>query len=268
MRELWDFTLRHGDVLLAAVVFLEQIGLPLPAMPVLLVTGALAGLGIAHFGKSLLVAVIAAVAADYIWYELGRSKGDRILGFLCRLSLEPDTCVRKTSESFDRWGAFTLLFAKYVPGLSTVAPPLAGSARIHRLRFLWCDTMGSVLWAGPVMGLGYVFRHQAEVAMAGVSQVGTGVLFVMLAGLGVWLWRKWRERQRVLARLTLPRIQANDLDEKLRGPEPPIVFDLRPEREVRRSGGRIPTARQLRASQAELHLRDLPRGSHLVFYCS
>lgn len=268
MRELWDFTLRHGDLLLAAVVFLEQIGLPLPATPVLLVAGALAGMGSSSFGKSLIVAVLACLAADFVWYELGRRRGDRVLGLLCRLSLEPDTCVRKTSQSFERWGPFTLLFAKWVPGLNTVAPPLAGSAGLSRLRFLSCDGMGALLWAGPLLGLGFLFRHQAEQVLEGISQFGVLVLCLLLLALAGWLLWKWIQRQRVLRRLSLPRISASGLASKLEGPDKPVVVDLRPAREVRRSGGRIPTAMLLRTSEVEKHLRDLPRGAHLVFYCS
>lgn len=268
MRELWDFTMRHGDLLLGAVVFLEQIGLPLPAIPVLLVMGALAGAGHASLSKSLVVAVTAALAADWIWYELGRRKGDRILGLLCRMSLEPDTCVRKTSESFERWGPLTLLFAKYVPGLSTIAPPLAGSAQVKRARFLWCDTVGSVLWAGPMLGLGYLFRNEAETVMAGVSSFGTGVGAVLGFSLGGWLLFKWQQRQRSLRQMQVPRIGAQELAELLASSDRPVVVDLRPEREIRRSGGRVPTAKVMRATEVEQHLRDLPRGAHLVFYCS
>lgn len=268
MRELWEFTQRHGDILLGAVVFLEQIGLPLPAMPVLMITGALLGMGHGSLGRSLLVAIVAAVSADWIWYELGRRRGDRILGFLCRLSLEPDTCVRKTSESFERWGPLTLLFAKYVPGLSTIAPPLAGSAGVRRIRFLWCDTVGTFFWAAPMLAAGYLFRHQAEVLMAGVSGFGTGVgSLLLLTGLG-WVAFKWRQRQRALRQMEIPRIAAEELAARLKEANQPIVVDLRPAREIRRSGGRVPTARVLKPGEVELHLRDLPRGAHLVFYCS
>lgn len=268
MRELWEFTLRHGNLLLGAVVFLEQAGLPVPAVPILLVMGALAGAGRVDFSRALLVAVAAAVAADFIWYELGRRRGDRILGLLCRMSLEPDTCVRKTSESFEKWGPLTLLFAKYVPGLSTVAPPLAGSARISRARFLWCDTMGSFLWAGPMMGLGYLFRHEAETVMAGISSFGSGLAGTLLVSLAGWVGFKWQQRQKALRQMSIPRITPVELSERLRQEPGPVVVDLRPAREIRRSAGRVPTARAMKASEVERHLRDLPRGAHLVFYCS
>jgi membrane protein DedA with SNARE-associated domain len=268
MREIWAFALRHGDLLLGVVVFLEQAGLPLPAIPVLLVMGALAGAGHASIAQSLLVAVVAAVSADLIWYELGRRRGDRILGLLCRLSLEPDTCVRKTSESFERWGPLTLLFAKYVPGLSTVAPPLAGSAGVGRARFLWCDTMGSVFWAGPMLALGYLFRQEAEPVMAGVASFGTGLAGTLAVSLAGWVTFKWRQRQKALRQMRIPRITPAALAESLSAEERPVVVDLRPAREIRRSGGRVPTARAMKAGEVELNLRDLPRGAHLVFYCS
>lgn len=268
MAAIWDFALSHGYWLLAAVVFAEQIGAPLPATPLLLVMGALAGLGYTTLATSLVVATVSAVAADTIWYLLGRSRGDAILGFLCRLSLEPDTCVRRTSDAFDRWGAFTLLFAKYVPGLSTVAPPLAGSARMHPLRFLWCDTMGSALWAGPMLGLGYIFRHQAEEVMDQVSRFGIGVLVLLLLFTGGWMGFKYIQRRAVLARLAAERITAGELAERLKAGQPTVIVDLRPAREVERSGVRLPGARLMKAQEVEKELRELPGGAHLVFYCS
>lgn len=146
MNETIEFLLRHGYVVLFLFVFAEQIGLPLPAIPVLLAMGALAGAGEMSYGLALGVAVIASVASDLIWYCVGRVRGGSVLNLLCRIALEPDSCVRRTEETFARHGARSLLFAKFVPGLNTAAPPLAGLFRMKLRRFLAFDALGALLY--------------------------------------------------------------------------------------------------------------------------
>ena len=129
MDSVWDFVLRHGYASFFAAVFIEQIGAPVPALPVLVAMGALAGLGNYSLTAALLTALVAALFADWAWFELGRRRGSAVLNFLCRISLEPDSCVRSTRSVWDRWGGRTLLISKFVPGLSTVAPPSRGHYR-------------------------------------------------------------------------------------------------------------------------------------------
>src|SRR5260370_35247686 len=139
MHRTLEFLLHHGYVLLLGWVFVEQLGLPLPSMPLLLAAGALAGTGHLNFFASLLYAMLAAVSADSIWYQLGRVKGIKILQLLCKISLEPDSCVRRTEGLFSKQGARSLLLAKFLPGLGTVAPPLAGIFHMRPRRFLFFD---------------------------------------------------------------------------------------------------------------------------------
>src|SRR5258708_9796507 len=162
MHSLLDCILRHGYVVLLVWVFVEQIGLPVPTVPLLLAAGALAGAGRLSFFASLFFCLLAALAADTIWFQLGRLKGIKILHLLCKISLEPDSCVRRTEGVFAKQGARSLLFAKFLPGLNTVAPPLAGIFHMRRRRFLLFDAMGSVLWAGSILIVGYIFSGQIE----------------------------------------------------------------------------------------------------------
>src|SRR5437899_514523 len=162
MHRTLEFLLHHGYVLLLGWVFAEQIGLPIPSMPLLLAAGALAGAGHLNFFASLFYVVFAAVTADSIWYQLGRRKGIRILQLLCKISLEPDSCVRRTEGVFSKQGARSLLLAKFLPGLGTVAPPLAGIFHMRPRRFLLFDAMGSLLWAGSFLGLGRSEEHTSE----------------------------------------------------------------------------------------------------------
>src|SRR5712692_529827 len=182
MLSLLDFLLRHGYVVLLGWVFVEQIGLPVPTVPLLLAAGALAGAGRLSFFASLFFCLLAALAADTIWFQLGRLKGIKILHLLCKISLEPDSCVRRTQGIFSKQGARSLLLAKFLPGLGTVAAPLAGIFHMRLRRFLLFDAAGSLLWAGTFLGLGYVFSGEIERVAEHLAALG-GWLLVLLLGI-------------------------------------------------------------------------------------
>src|SRR5260221_1673582 len=162
MHATTEFLERHGYLVLIVWVFAEQIGLPIPSVPILLAAGALAGAGRMNLAASLGYCVVAALVADVLWFQLGRVRGVQGLRLLCKLSLEPDSCVRRTEGVFSKRGAAALLYAKFLPGLNTVAPPLAGVVRMRLWRFLLFDTLGAVLWAGTCLGLGYAFSGEIE----------------------------------------------------------------------------------------------------------
>src|SRR5579863_8005399 len=151
MTELLEFVVRHGYTLVFAWVFVEQAGLPIPSAPLLLAAGALAGTHRMNLGMAIAFAVLGAVASDAMWYEIGRRKGVRVLQFLCRISLEPDSCVRRSQVSFGRNGPRVLLGAKFVPGLSAMAAPLAGIIRMGWRKFLLFDAIGVLAWVGAFM---------------------------------------------------------------------------------------------------------------------
>jgi membrane protein DedA with SNARE-associated domain len=187
MLHLIQFLLRHGYALLFGLVFAEQAGLPIPALPALLAMGALIGRG--HFAPAptLALAATAAVMADLLWYALGVYRGNAVLGFVCRISLEPDTCVRRTSEMFGRLGMKALLFAKFVPGLSTAAPPLAGMTRVAVWRFLVWDLAGSLVWAGAFLGAGVAFSSEIERIAEWALRLGSWLLVLLLLGLAGYI---------------------------------------------------------------------------------
>src|SRR5713226_7276505 len=162
----------YSVVILPILVIAEQVGIPLPAVPALLAVGALAAKG--RVSLVLVIGAIAAVAlpVDLVWHELGRRRGARVLSGLCRLSLEPDVCVRRTENLFLRHGVRALLVAKFLPGLTTVMPPLAGIFGVPRLRFVLYDLAGLVLWVGLWAGTGYVFSDTIEMVALRVSALG------------------------------------------------------------------------------------------------
>ena len=148
MNETLQFVVRHGYLLVFAWVFIEQAGLPIPSAPLLLAVGALSGMHQMNLGVAITIAAFAAVASDSMWYQIGRQKGVRVLQLLCRISLEPDSCVRRTQVSFGRNGAGVLLGAKFIPGLNAMAAPLAGIIRMGWRKFLLYDVLGALALGG------------------------------------------------------------------------------------------------------------------------
>src|SRR3984893_14838249 len=157
MHGIIPFLLRHGYWVLFANVLAEQAGLPIPAIPVMLAMGALAGLGNFSFATALALAICAALTSDLIWFRLGRVRGHSILNLLCRISLEPDSCVSNTKSLFGKLGARALLVAKFVPGLGATAPPLAGLTRMNPWKFILADSAGALAWSATYLFAGYLF---------------------------------------------------------------------------------------------------------------
>src|ERR1700730_8796213 len=181
MTKTLEFLVRHGYVVLLGWVFVEQLGLPIPSIPLLLAARALAASGRMNTFAALAIPMFAAVCADFLWYQLGRIKGIKILQLLCKISLEPDSCVRRTEGVFSRQGARSLLFAKFLPGLGTVASPLAGVFHLRVTRFLMFDALGTFLWAGTFLGAGFIFSAQIERIAERLASLG-GRLGILLLG--------------------------------------------------------------------------------------
>src|SRR5512137_1502938 len=206
MESTLQFLVRHGYVVLFVWVALEQAGVPIPAVPALLAAGALAASNQMSLALILGTTIVASVVSDTGWYVLGRRRGPKIVHLLCRISLEPDSCVRETENLFARRGVAALLLAKFIPGLSTVAPPLAGIIRMPLGRFLLCDGLGALLWAGVFTGLGVVFSSQLDRLAALVADMGSWLLAILVGGPGAYLAWKVTARQRFLRRLRVARI--------------------------------------------------------------
>ncbi len=151
MKASLDFLVRHGYLVLFIWVFLEQLGMPVPSIPLLLAAGALAGARRLSLGTSLSLAVLASIMSDGIWFEIARQRGSSVLSWICRISLEPDSCVRRSQVSFGRNGPRVLLVAKFIPGLNAMAAPLSGITRMGWRRFVLFDALGALLWSGAFM---------------------------------------------------------------------------------------------------------------------
>src|SRR5712691_4101197 len=211
MHSAFEFLLHHGYVVLLGWVFAEQIGVPVPSLPILLAAGALAGAGRFSFVASLLLSVSASLTADSIWYLLGRVKGIKILQLLCKISLEPDSCVRRTEGVFSKQGARSLLVAKFIPGLSTVAPPLAGIFHMRTRKFLLFDGLGSLVWGLSILGTGYIFSEQIERIAEHAARLGGSLAVLIIGGLAGYIAWKFLARQRFLRDLRIARITPEEL---------------------------------------------------------
>jgi membrane protein DedA with SNARE-associated domain len=268
MHRTLEFLIKHGYAVLLAWVFAEQIGIPVPSLPVLLAAGALAGAGRLSFWASLALVTIAALTADCIWYLLGKIKGIRILQFLCKISLEPDSCVRRTEGLFAKQGARSLLLAKFVPGLGTVAPPLAGIFHMRARKFLLFDGLGSLIWGFSILGTGYIFSEQIESIAEHAERLGSWLAVLVVGALAAWIIRKWFMRRKFLRDLRIARITPEELKTKLDSRAEIVIVDLRHAIDFEADPETIPGAFRIDAKELEEHSDRLPHDREIVLYCT
>ncbi len=259
---------QYGYSFIFLAVFAENLGVPVPSYPVILVGAALAANLHLRLPGIFLVCVLGALAGDGIWYILGRSRGRPILRKLCSLSLSPDSCVSRTERLFERYGLKSLLVAKFVPGLNTVAPPLAGMLKIPPARFVAADLVGIALWAGSAVGLGRAFHTEVEWViewLAAFGRTGVLVLAVMLAG---WLLLKWVERWRFYRLLERSRISAPELKERLDRGESVVIVDLRSDISYHVDGKKVAGALWIPPGDFDHRYNEIPLGRPVVMYCT
>jgi membrane protein DedA with SNARE-associated domain len=268
LNSLLDFLLRHGYVVLLGWVFAEQLGIPIPTMPLLLAAGALAGTGHLNFFACLFISMFAAVCADSIWYELGRLKGIKVLQLLCRISLEPDSCVRRTQGMYAKNGARSLLVAKFVPGLGTIAPPLAGIFQMVPGRFLLFDACGAMLWAAAYLTTGYLFSSQIGSILDRAPALGGKLILILVMFLGAYVGYKFVARQRFLRQLRIGRITVEELKEKIDAGEELVIVDLRHSLDFEADPETIPGAFRMDAVELEERNDRLPPDREVILYCT
>ena len=260
-----DFLIRHGYAVLFGWVLLEQMGLPIPAAPLLIAAGALARAGKMNLTFAVALPFVAVILADLFWYSLGRYRGGRILKLLCRISLEPDSCVRRTENLFVRHGVRSLLVAKFIPGLNTAAPSLAGVFHMPVRRFLIYDSLGALFWVVTVTSLGLIFSDQLEE----IALRWGGWLVAVLAGsLAAYVLWKFIQRRRFLRRLRIARITPKELMDKLTAGENISIVDLRQPMDIEAFPQMIPGAIRIAMEEIEQRHGEIPRDRDIVLYCS
>jgi len=269
MSDTIQFLLRHGYALVFGWVLAEQLGLPIPSMPLLLAAGALAGTGRLSPGTTVLLAVVTCLIADVSWYEIGRRRGGRILRLLCKISLEPDSCVRRTENIFDRHGARSLLVAKFVPGLNTAAAPMAGMTGMRDPRFLLFEALGSLLWAGSSVAVGFVFAGQIVRLADYLARLGHWLLALLLvAALIAYVARRYAARREFHRQLMADRITPEELKQKMDAGELLSIVDLRHPLDFLPQPQLIPGAIRFAPEELAERLAEIPRDRDVVLYCT
>ncbi len=267
------FFVQYAYAILFLWVLVEQLGVPIPSIPLLLTAGTLSATHRVHASYALAAVLAACILADSIWYALGRRYGNSVLKLLCRLSLEASTCVSKTETYFTRRGPVTLLFAKFVPGLSTVAAPIAGQTGMPYPRFLLWDIAGSILWAEAYLLTGRFFGDVAQRSARFFHYLSHFALaiFVLLV-LGFMAYRVWKNR-RFLIDLRASRIEPDDLLSMLttaaeQGNIPPFIVDLRHPLDYLPDPRVLPGALRIGPQEIALHADELPRDRDVILYCT
>jgi membrane protein DedA with SNARE-associated domain len=258
----------YGYLLLFAWVLIEQLGVPLPATPVLLAAGALSAERQLSFPLALLAGVGAALAADSCWFFIGRRYGHHVLRILCKLSLEPTTCVRRTQDSFGRRRGVMLMFAKFVPGLGILAPPVAGENGMNYAAFLLFDGLGGAIWVSALLACGRFFGDLLKRDPSLLSWVArfSGALLA-LAIIGFFLGRLYRRRA-VLKRLAAARLEPAELKRLLDAGEPVYIVDLRHPLELLPDPFTLPGALHLSPDALASRHLEIPRDRDIILYCT
>jgi membrane protein DedA with SNARE-associated domain/rhodanese-related sulfurtransferase len=259
---------QHGLLVIVINVLLNQIGLPVPAVPTLIVAGAFAANGQLPVASLICGCIAACLAADCGWYFVGQIYGIRVLRTLCRISLEPDSCVSQTQVRFERWGTNSLVIAKFVPGLSILAPPLAGAMRIGWLRFIGLSILAAALWVGVSVGAGMLFRLQIEQLLAHIARIGGLAAATALALLCTYVAYKGWQRFRFYQMLRMARISVAELDALMRAGAAPIIIDVRSSTARALEPQWIPGALHVSLPDVGPALKDLPRDREIILYCT
>jgi len=266
--DLHSLISQFGLAVVFANVFVEQIGLPIPAVPTLIVAGALAATAQLSLPLVVVVAIAACLIADFAWYFIGRTYGNRVMKTLCRISLTPDSCVSETQARFERWGSNALVVAKFVPGLSLIAPPLAGATRIGVPTFLLYDGVGAALWVGAAVGGGALFDKEVEYLLARIADYGSLAIVALGVLLAAYIAYKWWERRRFYKLLRMARISVDELYRLIGDGAAPVVVDVRSHTARGLDPKRIPGAVHVPLDAVEHHVKDLPRDRDIILYCT
>lgn len=266
MNETAEFVIRHGYAVLFFWILAEQSALPIPSVPLLLVCGALVKSGHLAAAPSVFFGVLACLIADGAWFQIGRSRGAKVLGFLCRMALEPDSCVRQTENGFVRYGLRFLLVAKFIPGMNALAAPLAGSSRAGWSPFLLFDTLGAAFFVSSWGIVGYLFSGQLDAIGNVAGRAGFRLFLAIVVILGGWIAWKYFQRRRFLKKLSIARIPVEELRRMLDAGEEVMVIDVRGG--LSTGDASIPGAVRISLSELAVRHKEIPRDRDIILVCT
>jgi membrane protein DedA with SNARE-associated domain/rhodanese-related sulfurtransferase len=261
------FLLLYGYALLFGWVLVAQLGIPLPATPVLIAAGALSAEHELGFGLALLSGFAAALLADSTWFFAGRHYGNFVMRNLCRISLEPSTCVRKTQQSYGRRHGVTLMIAKFVPGLALMAPPVAGQKGMAYRKFLFFDGIGATLWVGALLVVGRTFGAMLKHDPRLLDWAGRFSAALLLLGVVGFLVGRLVRRRMILNKIIKARLEPHELKSWLDAGEEIFIVDLRHPLELRDEPFTLPGALHIGLDDLVARNQELPRDREIVVYC-
>jgi membrane protein DedA with SNARE-associated domain/rhodanese-related sulfurtransferase len=259
--------LRHGYLWLFLAALLERIGLPLLVTPLVIAAGAIAGLGDLSLLGIILVTVLASEIGDLIWYELGRNRGPSVLRLLCKISLEPDSCVRRSEDAFARHVTTSLISSKFVPGVGRLAGPVAGMSGMARDQFLLLNGLGSLLWALVFALVGYIPARKLPIDVLLEEAAGWFLVLLVVALAANVIW-KYVQRQRFIRSLRVSRMTVDELKAAIDRGERPFVVDLRHKLEFLVNPRTVSTAVRISPDELSLRHAEIPRDREVVLYCT
>jgi membrane protein DedA with SNARE-associated domain/rhodanese-related sulfurtransferase len=269
---LHDLVARYGPALVFVNALAASLGLPVPAMPTLVLFGAMAALHPDSIGGQaflvLALAVIASVIGDSVWFLAGRFYGGATLKTLCRLSLSRDTCVKKTERFFGRWGVRVLTVSKLVPGLSLLSVPMAGAVGTPYRAFVAHDGIGAAIWATLGVGVGFIVSRQVDWLFASIGRLGHASIPVVAALLVLYAIYRWVRRRSFMHKLADARIGVDELYELMLGEAVPVILDIRSDEKRRLDPYVIPGAQFADERKLDEIIAAYRPNQKVVIYCS
>lgn len=262
------FLLMYGYLILFIWILVEQLGVPLPATPILIAAGALSAEHRFSFGLALILGIAAALTADTTWFLVGRRVGHHVLRILCKLSLEPTVCVRKTQDSFGRRRGVTLMFAKFIPGLAMLAAPVAGENGMSLGAFLFFDGIGATLWVSMLLVIGRIFGDALKRDPSVLDWVGRFSGALLILGVGLFVVVRLVRRRRFLKELLEARLEPEELKKLLDAGEAVFIVDLRHPLELLPDPFTLPGALHLSPEALSARSVEIPRDRDIVLYCT
>jgi membrane protein DedA with SNARE-associated domain/rhodanese-related sulfurtransferase len=263
-----QFLARHGTFwMFVAVTLGERLGLPLFVTPLLIAAGALAAMGRMHFGLLLLATTVACLIGDTVWYELGRWKGGSLLGMLCRISLQPASCVRRSQLSLAQHTGRSLLWAKWIPGVAHLALPLAGAARVPRARFHLYNAVGSIVWLAVLLTSGYLSMLTVDWFGLFVITAPWAISVALVVSVVLAVHSYWKRRQ-FLKTLRMARISPEELFRQVEAGEEPVIVDLRHPLDFLAAPRTLPNALRMNPNEIAERWVELPADRDIVVYCT
>jgi membrane protein DedA with SNARE-associated domain len=266
MNDAIQFVARHGYLVIFLWLLAEQAALPIPSVPLLLMSGALSRSGQLSLSSVIACAFLACFTADNVWFQVGRRYSGRALQLICKVSIEPDSCVRRTENVFLKYGLRSLLLSKFIPGLNVIAAPLAGGSGANVARFLLFESLGTLIWISSYLFAGYIFSDQLELALDYAVRMGSGFFMMVISALTAWIAWKVVQRRRFVKSVNVTRISAEELAAILNAGSEVTIVDVRSslprEMDLIYGAIRIPTE--------DLHARhtEIPRDREIVLVCT